>query len=99
MQHYADLETELVQEEEEKEEGWDPEEDTAGDFQCADSLAIAINRIGGEDFGVKKIRNLLLRSFTALNRTDRRPCLLASSLLGKRYPCSPKVHSRGRIDL
>jgi hypothetical protein len=99
MQHCADLESELVQEEEEKEERWDPEEDTADDLQCADSLAVANNRIGGEDFGVKKIRNLLLHSFTALNRTDRRPYLLAYSLLGKRYPCSPKVHSRGRIDL
>ena len=69
MQHYADLETELVREE----EGWDPEEDTTGDFQCADSLAIAVNRIGGEGFGVRKIRKLLLRSFSALNRTGGRP--------------------------
>ena len=69
MQHYADLETELVR----QEEGWDPDEDTTGDFQCADSLAIAVNRIGGEGFGVKKIRTLLLRTFSALNRTDGRP--------------------------
>ncbi len=54
MQHYSELETKLVQEE----EGWDTEEDTTGDFQCADSLAIAVNCIGGEDFGVKKIRKL-----------------------------------------
>jgi hypothetical protein len=68
MQHYAELETELVREE----EGWDPEEDTTGDFQCADSLAIAVNCIGGEGFGVKRIRKLLLRSFSTLNRTDER---------------------------
>ncbi len=69
MQHYSELETKLVQEE----EGWDTEEDTTGDFQCADSLSIAVNCIGGEDFRVKKIRKLLLRSFSALNRTERRP--------------------------
>jgi hypothetical protein len=69
MYHNAQLETELVREE----EGWDPEEYTTGDFQCADSLAIAVNRIGGEGFGVTKIRKLLLRSFSALNRTDRSP--------------------------
>jgi hypothetical protein len=68
VQHYVELETELV-----REEGWDPEEDTTGDFQCADSLAIAVNRIGGEGFGVRKIRKILLRSFSALNRTDGRP--------------------------
>jgi hypothetical protein len=65
MHHYAQLETELVREEE---EGWDPEEYTTGDFHCADSLAIAVDRIGGEGFGVTKIRKLLLRSFSALNR-------------------------------
>jgi hypothetical protein len=69
MHHYADLETKLVREE----EGWDPEEDTTDDFQCADSLAIAVNRIGGEGFGVTKIRKRLLRSFSALNRTGGRP--------------------------
>ena len=68
MQHYLELETEHVQEED-----WDLEEDTTGDFQCADSLAVAVNRTGGEGFGVKNIRKLLLRSFSALNRTGRRP--------------------------
>jgi hypothetical protein len=84
MQHYAELETEIV-----REEGWNPEEDTTGDFQCADSLAIAVNRIGSEGFRVKKIRKLLLRSFSALNRTDGTPRLLVSSLLGKRKSCGP----------
>jgi hypothetical protein len=65
MQHYAELEAELVRE----------EEDTTGDFQCSDSIAIAVNRIGGEGFGVQKIRKLLLRSFSALNRTGGRPTL------------------------
>ena len=69
MQHYSELETKLVQ----KEEGQDTEEDTTGEFQCADSLAIAVDRIGGEDFGVKRTRHLLLRIFSALNRNDRRP--------------------------
>ncbi len=74
MQHYSELETKLVQEEEieEQAEVWDLEEDTMGDFQCADSLAIAVDRIGGEDFGVKKIRKLLLGSFSILNRTEIR---------------------------
>ncbi len=74
MQHYSELETKLVQEEEieEQAEVWDPEEDTTGDFQCADSLAVAVDRIGGEDFRVKKIKKLLLSSLGALNRTGRR---------------------------
>ena len=67
MQHYSELETKLVQVD------WDLEEHTTGDFQCADSLVIAVNRIGGEDFGEKKVRKLLLRSLGALNRTGRRP--------------------------
>ena len=69
MEHYADLKTEFVQVEE---EGWAPEEGTTGGFQCADSLAIAVNRIDGESFRVQKIRKLLLRSFNALHRTDGR---------------------------
>ncbi len=74
MQHYSELETKLVQEEEieEQAEVWDPEEDTTGDFQCADSLAVAVDRIGGEGFGGKKVRKLLLSSLGALNRTGRR---------------------------
>ena len=64
MQHYANLKTKLIREGED----WSPEEDTTGDFQCADSLAIAIDRIGGEGFGVKTIRKLLLRSFSSHKR-------------------------------
>jgi hypothetical protein len=70
MQHYAELEmaAELVREEED----WDLEEDTMDDFQCADSLAIAVNHIGEEGFGAKNVKELLLRSVSALNRKVRR---------------------------
>lgn len=69
MQHYAELETaELVQEEVD----WEHEEDTMDDFQCPDSLAIAVNHIDEEGFGVKQVRKLLLRSISSLNRKVRR---------------------------
>lgn len=38
------------------------EEDAVFDLQCAESLAIAANRIGEETFGVKQLLNRLLRS-------------------------------------
>lgn len=63
MQHYKELESEASQEVD-----WYPEEDTICDLQCGDSLAVATNRIGEEDFGVK---NLLLHTLRGLVRDQR----------------------------
>ncbi len=61
MLHYAKLETEPVREEGQRLEG-----DAFYGLQCGDSLAIAVNHIGEDVFGVKK---LLLRALRILRRS------------------------------
>ena len=51
MQHYQELEPIALG----REEDWDSEEDPMDEFQCGDSLAIAVNHIGGEGFQIKKL--------------------------------------------
>lgn len=60
MLHYAELETELIRNGDQR-----LPEDAICALQCGDSLAIAANRIGEDVFGVKK---LLLRTLRALSR-------------------------------
>jgi hypothetical protein len=70
MQHYAELETTKLGKEV---QDWCPEdeEDVTCDLQCADSLAIAVNRTGEDAFGLKH----LLRSLKALRWGKHRPKL------------------------
>lgn len=59
-----------------KEEHWCPEEHVAFSLQCGESLAVALNRIMEENFGVKQRLRALIHSVEiALSRPCEPPSL------------------------